>query len=227
MSDSVKVIGAEKIIATVQGIARDAITPDMLRSIGLLAVRSVQRGIRDQKEPDGSPYAAVTRFGQGGQRMIDTARLLNSITFEVRGQSVAVGTNVDYAPAQHFGGTWGAKSAQKLAIPLTRRVARAYVAGKSLRDQYPGAFVLKARTGNLFLARRVEGSYFGLPLKSINEATGKRSRARAVVELLYMLVDSTTIKGTHFLGISNDGEHDIRVYLDAAIQKRIDAGGNA
>lgn len=231
MSESIKLIGAERVISTVQGM--QTVTPEMLRSIGLLAVRSVQRGVRDQEEPDGTPYAAVDRFGRGGLRMIDSARLLNSITFQVSGQSVTIGTNVDYAPMQHFGteglpgGALTPKKAQKLAIPLTRRVARAFVAGRSLRDQYPDAFVLKSRKENLFLAQRIDGRASGLPLKSINEATGKRSRAKATVELLYMLVNSTTIKGTHFLGISSEGEGDIQSYMFAAYLKRFNAGSEA
>lgn len=227
--------GTERVLAVLNGLSREMVDTKMLRGIGLLAVRSVQRGIREQKSPDGTPYPAVGRFGQGGKRMLDTARLLNSITFEVIGHGVIVGTNVTYAPAQNFGGTWGPKKAQKMAVPLTRQVARAFVSGKSLRLQYPDAFVLKARTGNLFLARRLGAGdrAIGLPLNIVASKTlggafnsYKRSRAKAAVELLYMLVDSTTIKGTHFLDrLSDTGERAIFVYVEASIQRRLGAAG--
>lgn len=218
MTDSVKLIGAERVIATVQGLARDAVTSDMLRSIGLLAVRSVQRGIRDQKEPDGSPYPAVNRFGQGGLRMVDSARILNSITFQVTGHSVMVGTNVDYAPMQHFGtaglpgGVLKAKNAKLLAIPLTRQIARAYVAGKSLRDQYPDAFLFRSNSQGLFLVRKFPNA--------------KRGSKRQL-QFLYQLVSEVTIKGTHFLGVSAEGESDIGAFMFTAYLKRLNAGDNA
>lgn len=221
---SMNLQGADKVIATVNVLQRDAVSVETMRGIGTLAVRSVQRDIRAQRSPDGTPYRVVNRFGQAGKRMIDTARLINSIHFEVHGVRVLVGTNVDYAPAQNFGGTWGPRRAKMLAIPMTRQVARAYVAGKSLRVQYPNAFILKARTGNLFLAQKIDGRAIGFPLKSINNDTGKRSRAKAEVELLFRLVDTTTIYGTHFLDrLSDRGEEDIRLYLTAALTARVDS----
>lgn len=214
--------GGPKVIALMEGMPRELVSAETLRGIGTLAVRSVQRDIRAQRSPDGTAYRAISRFGQAGKRMIDTARLLNSIHFEVdiSGMRVIVGTNIDYAVAQNFGGTWGPRRAKLMAVPLTRQVARAYVSGKSLRDQYPNAFVLKARTGNLFLAQKIDGRATGLPLKSINQETGKRSRAAATVELLFKLVDSVTIYGTHFLDrISDRGEEDIRLFIYGRMAK--------
>lgn len=211
---TIKVSGAERIIATMRDMGREPVTQSMLRSIGMLAVRSTQRGIRAQISPDGAPYPAVTRFGQSAQRMIDSARLVNSITYEVTGQqSVVIGTNVDYAPAQNFGGTWGPKKAKMMAIPLSRKVARAYVAGTSIRDQYPEAFVFRSGSQGVFLVRKQPGAKRG---------------SKKQLEFLFKLVPSITIQGTHFLDrISDEGEMDIQGYVEATMLKRAESGGEA
>lgn len=197
--------GAGKVIALMDGLPREMVSHDFLSGIGTLAVRSVTRDIRAQRSPDGTAYRAVTRFGQAGQRMIDTARLINSIHFEVSGESVFVGTNVDYAAAQNFGGTWGPKTAKLLAIPLTRAIARAYIAGKSLRDQYPEAFIFKSGNQGLFLVRKDPKATKG---------------SKRQLEFLFKLVPSVTIQGTHFLDrLSDQGEDDIRTYIANRLAK--------
>lgn len=208
---TIKLNGAERVISIMSDLGREPVTPDMLESIGLLAVRATQRSIRAQTSPDGTPYPAVARFGQSAQRMIDTARLVNSITHEVRGQSVYIGTNVDYAAAQNFGGTWGAKTAKMMAIPLSRKVSRAYVAGKSIREQYPEAFVFKSSTQGVFLVRKNPGATRG---------------SKNQLEFLFKLVASVTIQGTHFLdGLSDEGERAIQTYVEATMVRRAESGG--
>jgi hypothetical protein len=180
---------------------------ELLAGVGLLAVRGVQRGIREQRSPNGKPYPKTTRFGRPAQRLQDTKRLLNSISFDITGRSrVTVGTNVVYAEIQHKGGTIRPKRGKRLAIPLTRQAARA-AAGRGFRAAYPDAFTFTSRKGNLLLARR----------------RSKRKNSR--LELLALLVEKSTIRGTGFLGASRRTETEIRSFLFSYAKKKAAAGG--
>lgn len=162
----------------------------LLHTVGQLVIREVQRGIRDQRSPDGTAYPIVTRFGSPGQRLRDTSRLLNSITYEIRGSKLFVGTNLAYAATQHFGEQGRkAKTARLIAIPMSRTVARAYRAGVSLREQYPDAFVFKSLSQGLFLVRKA----------------GVGRSAKRQLEFLFRLVPSVDIQGVGFLGVSSVG----------------------
>lgn len=64
--------------------------------------------------PDPWPGSSWSRASLMGQ----TRRLLNSITAEVAGTTLVVGTNVEYAAQRHFGGVLKPTRAKALAIPL-------------------------------------------------------------------------------------------------------------
>ncbi len=205
MAITIRLNGVERVIRKLNRAAatRGIVTRDVLEGIGFRAVRSVQRGIREQRSPDGAPYKPVSRFGAAGERLRDTSRLLKSITYQVEGDRVVVGTNVVYAATQHFGDpNRRAKNAKYLAIPLTRQVARA-VAGRGYREAFPHAFVFKSANGNLLLARK-------------NASEG--------LDLLAVLKKSVRIQGTHFLGLSKAGEADILGYLERTIGKIVEGG---
>lgn len=217
--------GAEHVVERLNRAraSKGMVTSDMLKGIGELGVRSVQRGIRNQTSPDGTSYAPVNRFGQGGQRLQDTNRLLRSISYEVGNGRVSIGTNVIYAAMQHFGGVQKPKTAKMLAIPLTRQVARAVANGLGYRQAFPDAFIFRSAKGNLFLARRTSaaGTRRRLGLRK-----GDHSDVVALgqLELLAILKDSVRIQGTHFLGLSKEGETDILNYIERSIGKLLEAG---
>ncbi len=194
----------EFVIPKVKRLASGSlVTPELLSGIGLLAVRDVQRGIRAQRSPDGKAYPTTTRFGEPAQRLRDTMRLYNSITFEVQGSKVLVGTNVKYAAMQNFGGTQRPSKAKALAIPLTRQVARAVVAAGGYREAFPDAFVWRSSAQGVFLVRK-------------NPNAGPRSKKQ--LEFLAILLKSVQIRGTHFLDrLSDLGETDIQVYIEKKI----------
>jgi len=94
-----------------------AINPkESLPVIGETIVDHVREGFDKEQDPYGSPWkplAASTlaaRRGNGGARILrDTNRLYNSINSQVRGDGVAIGTNVtggkkvEYGAAHQFG----------------------------------------------------------------------------------------------------------------------------
>ena len=125
--------GADRATKALLGV-REEMGPKGTRKLdvlGTLVVRGLQRGIREQRSPDGSPYRPVSRFGQSGQRLRDTGKLLRSFTYNIAGENrVVAGTNAIQAATQHFGDPNRRPSRAKLlAIPMSRAIARAYVAG--------------------------------------------------------------------------------------------------
>lgn len=193
MAITMTINGVERVISTMSLLdPAKLMDRAMLDGIGTRAVRSVKRGITSGVSPDGTAYKPVRRFGQEGQRLRDTSRLLRSITYEIRGRQLYVGSNLIYAAMQHYGGTVTPKNAKMLAIPLSRAVARAVASGGGYRAAFPGAFVLMAKSGNLFLVRKA--------------ATG---RSKGKLDFLAMLRNSTKIEGTHFNDLSTQGQTEI------------------
>src|SRR5215210_1015118 len=136
------------------GVMREVVRSGGLERMGTLAVRSVQRGVRQQKSPSGKAYPQTTRFGKPARRLLDSGRLVNAETYEVEGGKLFVGNSLEYAATQHYGEQdRKPKNAKAFAIPLTRQVARA-VAGRSFRDVFPDAFSFESKRGNVLLAQK-------------------------------------------------------------------------
>lgn len=93
------------------GRLRDA-TP-ILKLVGLEVVNAVRRRFKESKSPKGETWKALAPATIANRRnrnkgsikpLVDTGRLRNSVTFDVRsGREVAIGTTVIYAPTHHFG----------------------------------------------------------------------------------------------------------------------------
>lgn len=95
------------------------ITTDLLRIVGRLAVRQIQRRIRERRVSPSTRNKAVTLFTRG--------LLLRSIKAEVKGAQVVMsagGADVPYARIHHEGGVIRPRNAQYLAIPLTPAAKR-------------------------------------------------------------------------------------------------------
>lgn len=217
VSASIRLVGADGVVRTVTNLAILNRERELLEGVGFRAVRGAQRGIREQRSPDGTPYPATKRYGRNAKRLQDTKRLLSSINFEITGPSrVTFGTNVIYAAIQHYGGTIVPKKAKKLAIPLTRQVAKA-VAGRGFRAAFPDAFTFTSSNGNLLLARRRQTGERSRDSKSGRYVSGR-------LEMLALLVDSSTIRGTKFLGVSNRTQGEILDFIVTFAKKRAAAG---
>lgn len=90
----------------------------VLEAVGQIMQSGTQQRFIDQQAPDGTPWAALSPVtiarrrarGNGGVQILrDTGRLMNSISYQVQGESVTVFTNVEYAgthqqgdPARHI-----------------------------------------------------------------------------------------------------------------------------
>jgi phage virion morphogenesis protein len=80
-----------------------------LRIVGNLMYASVRRTFRDEGSPAGSwPALAASTlqkkgYSAGHKLLILSARLRNSITYWVEGDTVTVGTNVKYAAVHQYG----------------------------------------------------------------------------------------------------------------------------
>jgi phage virion morphogenesis protein len=79
--------------------------------VGASLVASTQRRFETGVGPDGSPWPpSIRALAVGGKTLVDTARLMQSITFNASESGVEVGTNVLYAAIHQFGGTINAKT---------------------------------------------------------------------------------------------------------------------
>jgi len=85
-----------------------------MRIVGQLAVRQIQRRIRERKVTPHTRKPGVT--------LVQRGMLLRSVKNEARGTGVVIsagGVNVPYARIHHEGGIIRPKKAKYLAIPLT------------------------------------------------------------------------------------------------------------
>lgn len=94
----------------------DNVAP-LLDAFGLSMVRSVQKTFREGGRPrkwDKSRRATET----SGQTMRHKGELMRSITHVVRGNTVEIGTNLEYARIHQYGGTITPKRAKALTVPV-------------------------------------------------------------------------------------------------------------
>ena len=83
---------------------------------------STQRRFETGTAPDGSAWPASFRAGLvGGRTLVDTGRLVQSITHNAQDDGVQVGTNVLYAAIHQFGGVISAVSAKALSFLIGDR----------------------------------------------------------------------------------------------------------
>ena len=71
-------------------------------------VRSVKENFQQGGRP--KKWKKSARAKKGGKTLIDTSRLINSITYQSFGDETRVGTNTIYAAIHNFGGTIKAKN---------------------------------------------------------------------------------------------------------------------
>lgn len=87
--------------------------------IGAALAVSTQMRFERGVGPDGNPWPPSLRaIVEGGRTLVDSARLMGSITHEATDSGVAVGTNLIYAAIHQFGGVIRPVSAPKLAFKL-------------------------------------------------------------------------------------------------------------
>jgi phage virion morphogenesis protein len=88
--------------------------PQALREAGRMLKTSTQLRFRTQTAPDGTAWEkSAAAIARRGQTLRDTSRLRNSITWQLTGTGVSVGTNVVYAAIHQFGGPTGRASSSR------------------------------------------------------------------------------------------------------------------
>lgn len=86
-------------------IARTQNPRGLFENIGLSLVTSTQHRFEESHGPDGSPWPpSVRALATGGKTLIDSARLMRSISYQASDTGVEIGTNVVYAAIHQFGG---------------------------------------------------------------------------------------------------------------------------
>ncbi|WPZ33223.1 phage virion morphogenesis protein [Thalassobaculum sp. OXR-137] len=92
---------------------------ELLDPIGAALRDNVLDRFETGKGPDGTAWPKSRRASQeGGQTLVDSARLRNSMTYEASAGEVMVGTNVIYAAIHQFGGVIRAKTEKGLSFTV-------------------------------------------------------------------------------------------------------------
>lgn len=106
---------------------RRPLDPRAGREIVQVLVGDVKRRFATGTTPEGQRWRPLkyARPRGGDKPLLDTGRLMNSITGRVEATAVVVGTAHPAAPLAQFGGVVRPKKAKALAIPLTKEAVRA------------------------------------------------------------------------------------------------------
>ena len=107
MNLSVRIEGGQRVSAIINQLAAVAGADGrrgLLSVLGDTVIAQTQLRFIDQTAPDGTPWKPSVRAReQGGQTLLDKGTLRNSVSKQVTGDAVEIGTNVLYANAMQFG----------------------------------------------------------------------------------------------------------------------------
>lgn len=80
-------------------------THNLLEGIGSMLVRNTEKRFQKEESPSGEKWKKSQRaIRQNGKTLTDSGELKNSISSQVQGKTVQVGTNKEYARIHQFGG---------------------------------------------------------------------------------------------------------------------------
>ena len=124
-----------------------------LRECGLVLLRSVSKTFKAGGRPVRWKPSVRAKM-VGGRTLIKTARLLRSITMDVAGKTLTVGTNVKYARILHEGGE---------ILPKTAKALKANIPGVGWRTMkkvtIPARPFLVIQDADWRIFNRVFGDY--------------------------------------------------------------------
>lgn len=104
-----------EFIERLRAVAGD--TSPIWREIGQILYDGTMERFDRERTPEGAPWQRSWRaLLQGGKTLQSTGRLRDSITLNVQGKKISVGTNVKYAPVMQFGAVIRAKSGKYLTF---------------------------------------------------------------------------------------------------------------
>lgn len=108
----------------------------VMKTIGEIVVHQVDHAFESGTAPGGARWKESERVRKhGGQTLIDSARMRNSITNHPSAMQVVVGTNVEYAAIHQFGGQIRPKKKKALSFGGMLRSSVTMPARPFLPDQ--------------------------------------------------------------------------------------------
>ena len=114
----------------------------VLHALGRLLKTRVQLGFQAGRDPYGNAWLPLR--SRRGRPLRDTGRLMNSITYQVQGETLTVGTNVAYAPTHQFGATISARTKPFLHFVVNGRHVQVRQVKIPARPMFPLSGVPKA-----------------------------------------------------------------------------------
>lgn len=150
----------------------------ILDEIGGAMVQRTQERFERGEGPGGAKWQPSQRaLAEGGKTLIDTARLMQSITHRVTAEGVEWGTNVEYAAIHQFGGVIETKArTQTLAFGKDGRFA----SRKSAKRRKAGAIAIAIAELHAFSFKMPARPYIGFDetdRKTIEDILGNRIAA--------------------------------------------------
>lgn len=93
-----------RLLERLHDLQNRANNPQVLPVIGRKVTTLIQLGFRNSASPWGHPWQPLNgQTTRRGKPLQDSGRLRNSISWQVHGDTVAIGTNVDHARVHQFG----------------------------------------------------------------------------------------------------------------------------
>jgi phage virion morphogenesis protein len=116
----VELTGRDQALSALSAMAARVENPlPMWDEIGASLVVSTQHRFEEGRAPAGPVWPpSIRALAEGGKTLIDTARLMQSVTHNPGREGVEVGTNVIYAAVHQFGAVIRARVAPKLRFRL-------------------------------------------------------------------------------------------------------------
>jgi len=93
----------ERIVSTVDALARGRITQALKRQAGEAALTELRRGFRRSRDPYGKAWEELAI--RPGVPLRDTGRLANSFSLQITPNGFAIGTPIEYAHVHQYGAT--------------------------------------------------------------------------------------------------------------------------
>lgn len=118
MSGVIIVVDTTPVLRMLKHVAErlEDMTP-VMRSIGEVVINQTDEAFEQGASPAGKPWKPSARVKEkGGQTLVDSARLRNSITSEPTSKQVEIGTSVVYAAIHQLGGVIRPKTKKALAF---------------------------------------------------------------------------------------------------------------
>lgn len=148
-----------------------ALAHKFLQAAAVLCGAELKRGMAEGVSPDGTPYKPLKfpRPNGGDRPLRDTGALLASLgggsghVRRVGGNSLVIGTNLDYAATHQYGATILPAKGKYLSIPLTAAAKKAGGAA-----QYPGQLVGRyGKVGGVLLDAQSGEKQYALAKKAV------------------------------------------------------------